>query len=203
VVINDVPRPDSAVAATALEVVREFSSPALVNHCIRSFIWASAYAIEHDLTYDVELLYVSAMLHDIGLVSAFDNVDLPFEIAGGNVAWVFGAGAGWPPERRVRAAEVIDRHMWDEVDPAEDPEGYLLCIATGLDISGRNPDWWPAELRRRVVASHPRLDLAREFAACFESQARRKPSSSAAAAISSGLGDRLASNVLDEVDPGA
>ena len=48
-------------------MVREFSSPALVNHCLRSYLWAAAYGAEHRLIFDAELLYVSAMLHDIGL----------------------------------------------------------------------------------------------------------------------------------------
>jgi hypothetical protein len=143
------------------------------------------------------------MLHDAGLVAGFDNLTLPFEDAGGNVAWVFGAGAGWAPERRVRAAEVIVAHMADEVDPAVDPEGHLLCIATGLDISGRHPTWWPAGLRRDVLAAYPRLGLAQEFLACFEDQAHRKSASSAAAAVRSGLAARLAANVLDSPDPGA
>ena len=59
------------VCALALEVVTEFSSPALVNHCRRSYLWAASYAVEHGISVDSELLYVSAMLHDIGLVEAF------------------------------------------------------------------------------------------------------------------------------------
>ena len=89
--------------------------------------------------------------------------------------------------------------MWDLVDPAADPEGYLLEIATGLDISGRNPSWWPADLRAEVVARHPRLGLAPEFATCFAAEAARKPDSSAAAAVRSGIADRIAANVLDRL----
>ena len=201
--LDDIPLPQTAAAQAALEVVREYSSPSLVNHCLRSYIWAVAYGAEHELAVDTELLYVSAMLHDIGLTGAFDNVTEPFEDAGANVAWVFGAGAGWPAQRRVRAGEVIIRHMWDEVDPAVDPEGHLLCIATGLDISGRNPQWWSADLRREVVAAFPRLTLGEEFTGCFEAQASRKPESTAAASVASGLAKRLVANVLDSPDPGA
>ena len=195
--LAEVPRPDSPVCALALEVVTEFSSPALVNHCRRSYVWAAAYAVEHAIAFDAELLYVSAMLHDIGLVEAFDNHTVPFEIAGGHVGWVFAAGAGWPRERRVRVAEIVDRHMWDAVDVEQDPEGYLLEIATGLDISGRNPQWWDEQLRREVVAEIPRLGLAEEFAACFAAESARKPQSAAARAVASGIADRIAANVLD------
>jgi hypothetical protein len=201
--LADVPHPETLAAATALEVCIAYSSPAMVNHCRRSFVWAAAYAITNGIAYDDELLYVSAMLHDIGLVREFDNVTVPFEEAGGHVAWVFAAGAGWPIERRQRAAEVVVRHMWESVDVKEDPEGFLLEIATGLDISGASPDWWSSELRADVVAQIPRLTLAQEFTACFRDQAARKPESTAGSAIRSGLPDRVAANVLDTDDPGA
>jgi hypothetical protein len=199
--LADVPHPTSPVAELALEVVTAYSSPALVNHCRRSYVWAAAYAVEHEISFDDELLYVSAMLHDIGLVPAFDNHAVAFEQAGGDVAWVFGAGAGWPVDRRRRAAEIIVRHMWDSVDVADDPEGFLLEIATGLDISGANPQWWPADLRVEVVAVFPRLELAPQFTACFAAESARKPESSAAAAMAGGIAERIAANILD-VDPG-
>ena len=195
--LSDVPRPVSSVAQAAYEVCATYSSPALLNHCRRSYVWAAALGDERGIAFDAELLYVAAMLHDIGLVEAFDNVSLAFEDAGGHVAWVFGAGAGWPVERRQRAHEVIVRHMWDAVDVEVDPEGYLLEVATGLDISGRNPQWWPADLRADVVEQIPRLGLAAEFTACFRSQAVRKPDSTAASAISSGIAERIAANPLD------
>jgi hypothetical protein len=200
--LDDVPVPDSAISGRALEVVTEFSSPALVHHCRRSYVWAAAYAVEHAITFDAELLWVSAMLHDIGLTPSFDAHEVPFERAGGDVAWVFGAGAGWPVQRRRRSAEIIVRHMWDAVDVDDDPEGFLLEIATGLDISGRNPQRWPGDLRAEVVARWPRLDLATQFTACFVAEAARKPTSSAASAMASGIAGRIATNVLD-TDPSA
>ena len=193
----DVPHPSTAVAEQALEVCTAYSSPALLHHCRRSYVWAAAYAVEHGIDIDTELLFVAAMLHDIGLTQSFDNHAVPFEVAGGHVAWVFGAGAGWPVARRHRAAEIIVKHMWDSVDVEEDAEGYLLEIATGLDISGANPEWWPADLRAEVLADFPRLGLGPEFTACFAAEAARKPDSSAAAAMANGISGRIAGNTLD------
>lgn len=137
------------------------------------------------------------MLHDLGLAPEFDSHAVAFEEAGGHVAWVFGAGAGWPVERRTRLQEVIVRHMWPMVDRVADPEGHLLELATGLDISGRNPQAWPGDLRAEVVAAFPRVGLVAEFTRCFEEQSRRKPNTSAAAAINGGIAGRIAANVLD------
>jgi hypothetical protein len=193
------PAPTPATA-TAREVVERFSSPAMVNHCERSYLWSAALGELRGIPYDRELLYVASMLHDLGLAPAFDNFSAPFEDAGGDVGWVFGAGAGWPAARRERVKEIIVRHMWDDVDPALDAEGHLLCEGTGLDISGRNADVWPEDLRAEVLAAYPRLMLAAEFAAAFDDQARRKPGCAAAAAVASGIGERLARNPLEAAD---
>jgi hypothetical protein len=193
----DLALPDSPACLAALDVARNYHTPSMLNHCIRSFLWAADYARRNEMVIDEELLFVSALLHDIGLVTEFDNYTVPFENAGGHVAWVFGAGAGWPRERRARAAEVIVRHMWDEVDPHADPEGFLLAIATGLDISGRDAQLWAEEFRAAVIKRYPRLTLREEFLRCFLEQADRKPLSSAADAISSGIAGRLDANPLD------
>jgi hypothetical protein len=190
------PAPSPATTA-AREVVVRYSSDALVNHCERSYLWAASLGRLEQIHYDAELLYVAAMLHDLGLVPAFDNHLAPFEGAGGDVGWVFGAGAGWPGERRERVKEIIVRHMWDAVDPAMDAEGHLLCEGTGLDISGRNVDTWPADFRAEVLDRYPRLTLVPEFTAAFEDQARRKPGCAAAAAVASGVATRLAENPLN------
>ncbi len=197
--LDDVPQPDNATTRAALEVAAAYCSPALLNHCRRSYVWAASYGLGHGIDFDAELLYVSAMLHDIGLVPVFDSHTLPFEESGGHIAWVFGAGAGWPVERRRRVSEVIVRHMWRKtVEANVDPEGHLLTIATTLDISGHGADLWPASFREEVVGRHPRLSLREEFLRCFEDQARRKPESIAAISVKSGLAGRLATNPLDQ-----
>ncbi len=194
---DDIPQPETPATLAALKVASAYCSPSLMNHSVRSFLWAAAYGLLHHIPFDVELLYVSALLHDLGLVSPFDSHTLPFEEASGHVAWVFGAGAGWPSARCERAAGIIVRHMRDDVDPKVDAEGHLLQIATGLDISGRGLEKWPVELRLEVLDRIPRLVLGEEFLRCFEEQAHRKPESSAAEAVRSGIADRIMANPLD------
>lgn len=195
--LSELEIPDTPACRAALEVATAYCSPALLNHSVRAYLWAAGYAATRGIAFDAELLYVSAMLHDLALVKEFDNHRVPFEEAGGHVAWVFGAGAGWPVARRRRAAEVIVRHMWDAVDVAADPEGHLLELSTGMDISGRRTEDIPAALRRDVLARYPRAGLAEEFVACFRDQAARKPESLAAKFVASGFAARVAANPLD------
>ncbi|GII00657.1 HD domain-containing protein [Planobispora takensis] len=195
--LADIVIPETPAARAALEAATAYCSPALLNHSIRAYLWAAAYAGRRGIAFDAELLYVSSMFHDIGLVAEFDSHTVPFEEAGGHVAWIFCAGAGWPVERRVRASEVIVRHMWDKVDVTQDPEGHLLELSTGLDISGRNPQDWSEDLRAEILESYPRLGLAEEFTACITAQGTRKPDSLAGGFVRNGVAARIAANALD------
>ena len=195
--LDDLVVPDTAASAAALEVASAYHSPALLNHSVRAYVWAAAHGMTSGIAFDPELLYVAALFHDLGLVPAFDSNAVPFEEAGGHVAQVFAAGAGWPAERRERLATVIIRHMSPQVDVSADPEGYLLARATETEVVGPPASEFPPGFRAEVLERYPRLDLTEDFLACFEAQAQRKPDSSAAAAVRSGLSGRMAGNPLD------
>ena len=195
--LADVPIPTTTAARAAEEVATAYCSAALANHSVRSYLFAVGFAEAGGLQPDLELLWVAALLHDVGLVAAFDNVSRPFEVAGGDVAWVLAAGAGWPADRRRRAAEVIERHMWTSVDPALDVEGHLLEVATGLDISGSRTGVLPQAFLHEVLAAHPRLDLGAEFTERQEDQAARKPTSAACRLVSAGLAARMRAHPLE------
>ena len=172
--------PPTPTAALAREVAEKWAGPALVNHCLRSWVWGCNLAETLGLDYDPELFYVAAMLHDLGVVPHFDALTVPFEDAGGAVAWSFAAGAGWPPARRTRVEQIIQRHAWAVVDPEEDAEGYLLEAATSLDVSGSGEENWDRAFIVGVGRAVPRLDFALEFGAAVHEQAHRKPRSEAA-----------------------
>jgi hypothetical protein len=189
--------PQTPAAKAAFSVAARFYSPALLNHCIRAYLWGAMYSAAHNVAFDDELFYVSAMLHDIGLTDPFDSHRLAFEVAGGDLAWVFGVAAGWPAERAERAAEIIVLHMRDDVHHSADPEAHLLQVATSWDVAGRHPEEFPLEARAEILARYPRQGFGSEFLACFEDQARRKPGSAAAASMASNGAGRMKSNPLD------
>lgn len=198
--IADFSVPDTPAARGALEVARQYHSPAMFAHSLRSWLWAEGFAhVEGLHSIDHELLYVAAILHDIGTVTEFDNYTISYEHAGGHVGVALTAGAGWPAARRARVLEVIVRHNWLQVDPAMDPEGHLLEIATGLDISGSRPDALPESFRREVLVAYPRGSLAAEFSACVVDQAARKPHTAARRLVDGGIVRLLAANPLEHL----
>jgi hypothetical protein len=198
--ISDIPLPDTLAARGALALATEYQTPALTAHALRSWLWAEAFALVDGMTgIDHELLYVAAVLHDIGTVTEFDNHSVSYEHAGGHVGIALTAGAGWPRERRHRVLEVIVRHNWPSVDPSMDAEGHLLETATALDISGARPDALPEGFRREVLRAHPRGTLAAEFGACLLDQAARKPDTAARRLVEGGVVAKLAANPLERL----
>jgi HD superfamily phosphodiesterase len=189
--------PATDAAKAALMVANRFYSPALLNHCLRSYLWGANYAAAHGIDFDDELYYVSALLHDIGLTEPFDSHRLAFENAGGDLAWVFSVAAGWPVDRAARAMEIIVLHMRDDVPAAVDPESHLLQVATAWDVAGRHAEEFPPDARADVLARYPRLGFGAEFLACFEDQAKRKPGSAAASSVANDAAERIAANPLD------
>lgn len=189
--------PQTPAATAALSVATRFYSPALLNHCVRSYLWGTLYASAHGIAFDDELLYVSAMLHDIALTDSFDSHRVAFEEAGGDLAWVFGVAAGWPADRAARATDIIVLHMRDAVSATADPESHILQVATGWEVVGRRPEEFPTETRAEILARYPRHGFGGEFLACFQDQATRKPGSSAAASVANDVAGRIKANPLD------
>ncbi|OLF10537.1 cyanamide hydratase [Actinophytocola xinjiangensis] len=189
--------PRTPACAGAREVAEKYCSVALLNHCLRSYLWAAAHGSREGVPYDPELLYVGALLHDIGLVTEFDSHALGFDDVSGHVAYVFSAGAGWPEARRAQLVDVVLSHTWDVVDVDVHPEGFLLERSTSMDISGRYMDDFSAGFKAGVLDLLPRAGIAKEFLACFRDQADRKPASSPARALRDGLADGILGNALD------
>lgn len=198
--IADFSTPRTRAADGALALASKYQSAAMTAHSMRSWLWAEAFAVvENRQDVDHELLYVAAVLHDIGTVTEYDNHTISYEHAGGHVGVALAAGAGWGAERRQRVLDVIVRHNWASVDPGLDVEGHLLEMATGLDISGVRRDALPEKFLREVLAAHPRGDLAKEFTSCVEDQAERKPTTAARSLVDSGLARKVQENPLERL----
>ena len=187
----DMPVPDSAFARRAEELIADVAPAFLVNHSVRSYAWAVELAAHDKLEFDPEILYASALLHDIGLLPAYD-MGACFEIDGAIAAERFALQQGLAPERAHAIYDVIALHMLDEVPPGSVSEVVLLNDSTGVDVTGYRIADVRAKAIPEVVAAYPRLDFKREFAALFVDQATRKPSCRVAEMVSTGKLDAIA-----------
>lgn len=176
--------PDSTMAARAREHIAAVAPPFLVNHSFRAYAWAAELARHDDLEFDPEILYVSAALHDIGLVARYDLGGC-FEIDGAIEAERFSLEHGQLATRARAIYDVVALHMSDPA-PGQTNEVNLLSESTGTDVTG----WRIGDVRPNaigaVVAAYPRLEFKRDFAAMFVDQASRKPHCSVATMVNSG-----------------
>src|SRR5689334_17540848 len=127
-----IPVPDSAFAHEARELIGEVAPPYLVNHSVRAYAWAVELARHDDLRFDEEILYVAALLHDIGLVPAYDLGGC-FETDGAIEAERFSLSHGQTAERARAIHDVIDLHMLPEAPAGSTAEVVLLNDSTGTD----------------------------------------------------------------------
>jgi HD domain len=188
--------PDSHLAREATELLRMCSPEFLTNHCLRCHAWAVALAHHDRVPFDAELLYVAAVLHDLGLVARFDSGRC-FEEDSASAAKDLAATEGWLAERREALAEAIRLHVAVDVALDDGPEAYLLWHATGLDVTAhRHHDLAPAVIAS-VVAAYPWLDFKRGFTEMITDQAERKPNCWAANAVRGGIAQRIADATFD------
>ncbi|MCS3868293.1 HD-GYP domain-containing protein (c-di-GMP phosphodiesterase class II) [Chryseobacterium ginsenosidimutans] len=65
--------PDSKIASEATELLLEHGTEFIYNHSLRVFLFSSLNGKRQNMKYDEELLYVSSVFHDLGLVSALQQ----------------------------------------------------------------------------------------------------------------------------------
>ncbi|HET9851687.1 MAG TPA: HD domain-containing protein [Candidatus Limnocylindrales bacterium] len=183
--------PDSAFARAAREQIADVAPAFLVSHSVRAYAWAVELARHDDLRFDPEILYVSAMLHDIGLVPAFDLGGC-FETDGAIEAERFSLAHDQPPDRARAIYDVIDLHMLAEAPAGSPNEVVLLNDSTGTDVTGYRYEDVRRESIEPILAAYPRFDFKREFAARFRDQAARKPGCRVAEMVRTGKLDAIA-----------
>src|SRR3954453_2674366 len=91
--------PDSLLAREATCILREHSSDLLYNHSIRVFLFAAEQGRQQKLRFDLELLYVAAAFHDLGLTKKFSSENERFEVDGANAARQFLTSYSVPEEQ--------------------------------------------------------------------------------------------------------
>jgi len=190
--VLDLKTPDSSLARQVEELLHAAAPPFLTNHSFRSHAWSVALAHRDGIRFDAELLYVAALLHDIGLLAAYDTGSRCFEEDGADVAAGLADAEGWSTERREALAEAIRLHTALEISFGDGAEAYLLWHATGVDVTGHRYGEIDPETLAAVVSDYPRLDFAHGFMELVASQAARKSGCWANRAIKGGLAARIA-----------
>ena len=169
--------PDTKLAKEAHDILREFSTELLYNHSNRAFFFAAQQGRQRKMTFDPELLYVTAAFHDLGLLSEYSSKTERFEVDGANAVRQFLIAHDIPEEKAQTAWEAIALHTTPGVTQYMRPEVSLLFTGVGLDVIGLGVDDFPEDLRQKIVEAYPRTHFKAEIDQAFFGGFARKPGS--------------------------
>lgn len=159
--------PDSRLTREATGLLREFSTPLLFNHSHRVFFWAEEQGRQGGADFDLELMFVAAAFHDLGLLSKFSSESDRFEVDSANAVRQFLEQHGVPDVRIQIAWDAIALHTTPGIAAYKPVEVELLYNAIGLDVLGIGYQEFPEDVRKRVVGAYPRVGFKQGIAKAF------------------------------------
>jgi hypothetical protein len=167
--------PDSQLAQEAADVLHEYGSPLLWNHSHRVFLFGSLFGRQRKLMYDPELLYVSALFHDLGLTSHYRSPDKRFEVDGANAARSFLEQHGISKESTQLVWDAIALHTTRGVAQYKEPVVALNYQGVVFDVIGDHFKDLSEEIRSQVVSAFPRDGFKEKILQAFLDGYRHKP----------------------------
>jgi hypothetical protein len=154
--------PDSRIAREATELVRDTENPLLFNHSSRVYYFAAATGKREGLTFDPELLYVSAMFHDMGLTPKHSSATARFEVDGANAAREF------LRQHKISQQDIdtvwtsIALHTTPGIPQYMHPVIALLTNGVEMDVLGIAYSEFSNSDREAIVAAYPRTEHFKE-----------------------------------------
>lgn len=167
--------PDSKLAVEAQEILREYGNDLLWNHSNRVYIFGAIQGKQASLKFDEELLYVSALFHDLGLTKKFSSPDKRFEVDGANAARSFLQQHRMDDESIRLVWDAIALHTTIGITEHKEPQVSLIYSGVGYDVMGDGYDEISEELREQVVTAFPRDNFKQKILPAFLEGFAHKP----------------------------
>ena len=175
----DVPIPDTDLARSAEDFLALVAPDPLVNHSYRSYLFGSLLARRRTWKVDAEALYVSALLHDVGLTEKLRGPE-QFQLTSALEAERLLAEWEAPDEIVERVTRAIALHLEPPVVGDASRELAALHMGTGVDTIGlRRHELHPATVQA-VFDTYPSHDLPTYLRAVMREEATSKPQSTTA-----------------------
>ncbi|CAN5208207.1 HD domain-containing protein [soil metagenome] len=172
---NELRLPDTVACKAAEAYLAALSSPAMVGHCKRTFLFGRALADKAGDKPDMEALYVGSLFHDLGLEPIFEGPD-DFEVIGAREASRFLKAKGYPVlADKVAAAIEIHTTRTTAIDPR--PEVAYLNMGATVDVLGLRIDQIAPKLIQQIVEEYPRDGTKAMLIGLLKHQIDTKPNS--------------------------
>ncbi|MDQ0594379.1 hypothetical protein QFZ37_002748 [Chryseobacterium ginsenosidimutans] len=159
--------PDSTIAQQATELLIEHGTEFIYNHSLRVFLFSALNGQRRKLTYDIELLYVASVFHDLGLTKNYSSPDLRFEIDGANAARDFLKSHGLPKESLQLVWDTIALHTTIGIAEHKEPEVALMYSGVGLDVMGEGYEYLTDENRNQILDAFSRNNFKENIIPTF------------------------------------
>jgi hypothetical protein len=167
--------PDSALAREVTEFIRDVEDDLLFNHSRRVFFFGALQGRRRGLQPDLELLYVGAMFHDLGLTERYRTSTIRFEVDGANAARDFLARHGIDNADADKVWLGIALHTTPGVPEFLAPEVALLQAGVEVDVVGIGRKHLAPEALAAVTAAHPRPQFKQGILAAFNDGVKHRP----------------------------
>jgi hypothetical protein len=167
--------PDSALAREVTEFIRDVEDDLLFNHSRRVFFFGALQGRRRGLQPDLELLYVGAMFHDLGLTERYRTSTIRFEVDGANAARDFLARHGIDDADADKVWLGIALHTTPGVPEFLAPEVALLQAGVEVDVVGIGRKHLAPEALAAVTAAHPRPQFKQGILAAFNDGVKHRP----------------------------
>lgn len=175
-VIADITIPDTALVRDTTEFIRDAENDLLFDHSRRVFLFGALQGRRRGLQPDLELLYVGAMFHDLGLTEPYrSGSTLRFEVDGANAAREFLLQHGVSEDDARKVWLGIALHTTPGVPEFLDPEVALVTAGVETDVLGIGRDDLAPEALAAVIAAHPRPGFKRRILQAFTDGNKERP----------------------------
>ncbi|OLP00325.1 diguanylate cyclase [Mycolicibacterium porcinum] len=170
--------PDTALVRETTEYIRDVEDDLLFHHSRRVFYFGALQGLRRGLQPDLELLYVGAMFHDLGLTEPYRTTSqLRFEVDGANAARDFLLQRGVDEAAARKVWLGIALHTTPGVPEFLDPEIALVTAGVETDVLGIGLDNLALGDRDAVTAAHPRPDFKNQILKAFTDGVKQRPGS--------------------------
>jgi len=172
--IADVLVPDTQLVRLALDYARTQYEPYLLNHAVRSWLFAAKLGQLQNIEHDAEVVAVAALLHSIKLSERFDG-RRRFEIEGADLAQMFARDNGVNERRSQLIWDSVALHSTPSIGLYKETEIALCTAGICLDLIGFQNQIIPSDEIAKILADFPRLDMKRRMIRCFCHIAETRP----------------------------
>ena len=173
--IADIVIPDTPLVRDVTAFIREAEDDLLFDHSRRVFLFGALQGRRRGLQPDLELLYVGAMFHDIGLTERYRGSMLRFEVDGANAARDFLRERGVDEVDARKVWLSIALHTTPGVPEFLEPEIALVTAGVETDVLGFGREDLSPEALHAVTAAHPRPDFKRRILHAFAEGMKHRP----------------------------